>query len=333
MIAAVHRQRGFVLVLTLWLLAIITIGASYFAERVATSVESARKSQELTQALIDMSNTRAEILFRYCTTPLSVYGIGVTKESAITLDNRPYLGSGTDTVRLQDSRGLVSLTIVRPEMLLRLLGQLGISAEDRDTLLDTFNDYTDTDDNRRLNGAEAAEYRARGLPLPPNDWLVTPWQLQNIIGWREKAALWKDQRLPEIVSAAHVIGFNPNSAPREALAAMPGSSPEIADRVIQRRAVAPFVDLPQFISVAGQVGLDADSMLFFPADNIRLTQESDRIPWSLRYQISLTPQAEHSPWRIDYYIKTGLTSSVPNANKPDPLPARVALPTPADPAL
>lgn len=333
MIKSDRRQNGFVLAATLWILAIITIGASFFAERVAKSIETASKSQDITQALIDMSSTRAEVLFRFCTTPLSIYGIGVTKESAIALDNRPYSGSATDVLFLQDSRGLINVTNIRPEMLQRLLGQMGVAADKRDALLDTLNDYTDTDDNRRLNGAEAAEYRARGLPLPPNDWLLTPWQLQNIIGWGEQTVLWQNQRLPEIVTAAHAIGFNPNTAPREALAAMPGSSPEIADRIIQRRAIRPFVDLRELIGVVGPVGLDQDSMLFFPADNIRLTQTSDKIPWSLRFQISLTPQAENAPWRIDYYIKTGPTSSAQNANKPVPLPAYVALPTSPDPTF
>ena len=333
MTAPLPRQSGFVLVVTLWIIAIIAIGAAYFAERVAGSVATARQSQETTEAMVEMSNTRAEILFRLCTTPLSVYGLGVTPQSVIALDNRAYLGIGRDTLRLQDSRGLINLNILRPEMVLRLIGQMGVPAENRDALLDTLNDYTDTDNMRRLNGAEAAEYRALGLPLPPNDWLVTPWQLQNIIGWRDHAALWKDQRLPEIVTAAQVIGFNPNSAPREVLAAMPGSSLEIADRVIQRRAISPFVNLPQLLQVAGPVGLDPDSMLFFPADNIRLTQESDKIPWVLRHQITLTPQGDNAPWRVDYYIKTGPIPSPQNANKPVPLPARVALPAPADPAL
>jgi DNA uptake protein ComE-like DNA-binding protein len=327
------HQQGFVLVVTLWILAIITIGAGYFAERVAGSINLARQSREATEALLDIANTRAEILFRLGTTYFSIYGLGPMRDSAIVLDNRPYRGSGQGIVRLQDSRGLINVNFIQPEMLLRLLGQMGVPAEKRLAMLDTLNDYTDTDDLRRLNGAESVEYQAQGLPLPPNDWLVTPWQLQNIIGWREQAALWKDQRFPAIVTTARVGGFNPNTAPREVLAALPGSSPELADKLMQARALNPFYNDLQMNAVAGQAMLDPESLIFYSGDSIRLSFESDKIPWALRYQVTLTPFADHAPWRIDYYIKTGVTSPVQNADKPLPLPARIALPASADAAL
>lgn len=333
MIAAPLQQRGFVLVVTLWILAIITIGAAYFAERVARSVSLAQQSQQVAAVLLDMSSTRAEILFRLGTTQLSVHGLGTTRDNAISLDNRQYAGSGQDFVRLQDNRGLINVNFVELEMLRRLVGQLGVAAENRDAMLDTLNDYTDTDNLRRLNGAEAPEYRARDLPMPPNDWLITPWQLQNIIGWREETALWKGARLTEVVTTARVIGFNPNTAPREALAAMPGGSLEIADKVIGVRAQNLFTDASQLAQIAGQAQMSSDSLIFFPADNLRLIQESDKIPWTMHYQIVLTPLADLAPWRIDYYVKTGLTSRPQNANKPIPLPARNALPATPDQAL
>ena len=332
-ISSAPHQRGFVLVVTLWILAIITLGAAYFAERVSSSVMLARQSQQATEALVDMASTRAEILFRLGTDPLNSYGLGGTPQSAIALDNRPYRGNGQDIVRLQDSRGLVNVNFIQPEMLQRLLGQMGVAAEKRDAMLDTLNDYTDTDDRRRLNGAEAAEYRARGLLLPPNDWLVTPWQLQNIIGWREQENLWKDQRFLEAVTAARVIGFNPNTAPREALAALPGSSPEAADALINIRAQNPLTSVAQLGSLATSLRTFSDSLIFYPSENVRLTQESDKIPWALQYQISLTPLAADAPWRIDYFIKASSTSPAKNANNVLPLPARTAIPATTDAAL
>lgn len=327
------RQQGFVLVVTLWVLAIITIGAGYFAERVASSISLARQSSEATETLLNIASTRAEILFRLGTTRFSVFGLGPTPQEALALDNRPYQGTGQDIVRLQDSRGLINVNFIQPEMLLRLLGQMGIPAEKRDAMLDTLRDYTDTDNLRHLNGAEEAEYQTLGLPPPPNDWLASPYELQNIIGWREQASLWKDLKLSEIVTTARVSGFNPNTAPREVLTALPYSSPQLADKLIQTRALLPFYNDVQFNSVAGQMMLDSESLFFFPADNIRLTQEGDKIPWALHYQIALTPLADHAPWRIDYYIKTGVTSPAQNANKPLPLPARLTLPASADKAL
>lgn len=327
------QQQGFVLVVTLWVLAIMTIGASYFAERVTNAIALAQQSSESVQALLDMANTRAEIQFRLGTTRFSFYGLGSTPQTAIALDNRPYQGVGQDILRMQDSRGLINVNFIQADMLLRFLGRMGIPAEKQDAMLDTLRDYTDTDDLRHLNGAEEAEYAAQGLPAPANNWLASPSELKNILGWRDKSALWNDARLLESVTTARISGFNPNTAPRDVLAALPFSTPQIADKLIELRNLSPFYNTLQINALIGQAAIDPDSLIFFPADTLRITQESDKIPWALRYQITLTPFAERSPWRIDYYNKTGVTSPAQNANKPPPLPERLTFPASTNEAL
>jgi len=98
---AANAQRGFVLVATLWILAVITIAASYFAERVSRSIALAQQKQESTEQLVEFANTRAEVLYRLGTMRVSLYGLG--NPPAIALDDRPYRGSGDDIVRLQDN--------------------------------------------------------------------------------------------------------------------------------------------------------------------------------------------------------------------------------------
>src|ERR1019366_6193309 len=195
---AANAQRGFVLVATLWILAVITIAASYFAERVSRSIELARQKQETTDQLVEFANTRADILYRLGTIPITINGLG--SQPAIALDDRPYLGSGDDIVRLQDNRGLLNVNFLEQSMMARLLGQLGVPIEKRDAMIDTLLDYTDSDDLRRLNGAEKSEYAALGLPPPPNDWLASPYQLRNIIGWRDQPQLWENERLLQFVT-------------------------------------------------------------------------------------------------------------------------------------
>ena len=56
-------QRGFILVATLWLLAIITIAAGYFAERVSRAIHLAQQKQDVAEQLIEFANTRADILY------------------------------------------------------------------------------------------------------------------------------------------------------------------------------------------------------------------------------------------------------------------------------
>ena len=319
-----NNQHGFVLVATLWILAAITIGVSYFAERVDRSRVRAQQTQELAEALVDLANTHAEILFRLGTTGFSVWGLGGEPASAIRLDDRPYQGTGNDVVRLQDNRGLINLNFMDTDTLIRLLGQFGIPAEKQGPMLETLQDYIDTDDLRRLNGAEAREYALRNLPPPINDWLATPHQLQNIIGWRDQAALWKNQRLLQLVTTSRVIGFNPNTAPLEVLASLPGSSREIAGMLIKQRQDIPFVSVAQLGSLFANPLLDTEKLIFFPSESIRITQQSKQLPWMAQYSVTLTPTSNTAPWRVDYYAKNTTATPIEADKDIAPLPGLVS---------
>ena len=313
------RQRGFILAATLWILAIITIAAAYFAERVTRSLALAQQKQDTAEQLVAFANTRADILFRLGTTPFSFHGLG--GPPAIALDDRPYRGAGGDLVRLQDNRGLLNLNFPDPELMSRFLGQLGVPIEKRDAMIDTLRDYTDIDDLRRLNGAEAAEYAALNLPPPPNEWLASPYQLKNIIGWRDQPGLWENQRLLRLVTTSRISGFNPNTAPLEILASLPGSNREIATAIVKARNANPLVTIGQLPGLAAGARLDPEFFLFFPADSIGITQQHPKLPWAVQYCLTLTPQSENAPWRVEYYVKTALPYVVENEDKISSLPA------------
>jgi type II secretory pathway component PulK len=311
-------QRGFILVATLWILAVITIAAAYFAERVGRTIEQTRQKQETTEQLVEFSNTRADVLFRLGTTTISLFGLG--EQPGIGLDNRAYRGSGSDIVRLQDERGLLSVNFVDPNLLTRFLGELGVPAEKRGPMIDTLMDYTDADDLRRLNGAEAAEYAALGLPPPPNELLATPYQLKNIIGWRDQAGLWENQRLTSFITTSRVNGFNPNTAPVELLASLPGSNRDIADVMVKIRKDQPLRNIAQFVGGPQ----DSDSFLYFPGNSMRITHQSQKFRWAVQYSLTLMPTSEVAPWRIDYHVKTTVPYPTENVDKLQKLPAQTS---------
>ncbi len=311
-------QRGFVLVATLWILAIVTIAAAYFAERVSRSLEMARKKQETAEQLLEFSDTRADILFRMGTVPFSFHGLGASP--AIALDDRPYRGTGSDIVRLQDNLGLINVNFVQADLLSRFLALQGVPFEFRDAMIDTLRDYTDADSLRRLNGAEASEYSARGLPPPPNDLLHVPDQLRNIIGWRDRESLWEKPEFARALSTARVAGFNPNTAPREVLAALPGMSLEAATNLVKLREEKPFYGSNELTGYAAG-SIDIEFFAFFPTNSVRVTQQSRRVPWALQLSLTLTPRSETAPWRVDYEMRTPVSYAVENEDKIPKLPA------------
>lgn len=302
-----RKQHGFVLVLTLGILAIVAIAAGYFAERVARSIELAQQSRQNTRAVIDMAGTRADILYRIGTTSLTEYGLG-RGNTVIELDNRAYHGLGNTLLRLQDNRGLLNLNLADDDRLQRLLGLLGIPAERRGPMIDTLRDYTDADKLHRLNGAEDEEYLAQNLPLPANRNLITPWEARRIIGWRDAPQLWQTGRLAELTTTSLSLGLNPNTAPAEVLETLPGVTEGIAQLIIARRKLSPITDVSQLAEITVMPAQQFEDVIgIMPSNSIRITQATPGLPWAVQYSIMLTPNGKDAPWRTDYYsrVSTG----------------------------
>jgi len=296
-----RKQQGFVLVLTLWVLVIVTIAAGYFSERVASAVALAQQSRQNTQAVLDMSGTKAEILYRLGTTTLTEFGAG-RGQNSLKLNNRSYHGLGGTVIRLQDNRGLVNLNIVEDIRLQRLLSLLNVPMEQHAHLIATLRDYTDGDKLHLLNGAEEEEYLTQNLPAPPNSSLVTPWELRRIIGWRDLTQLWQTDQIVELTSTTAAFGINPNTAPSEVLQTLPGITKELAQAIIIRREMFPIINagqLAEMISIpVRQLG---DMIAVIPSDSIRITQFTQGFPGTIQYNITLTPNSNEAPWRTDYY--------------------------------
>jgi len=327
------NQRGFVLAATLWMLAILTVFAVYFAERIQRAREQTELAAARAAVSLELSNTRAEILFRIATTPFSVYGLGASAKDAIALDDRPYLGSGETLVRLQDNRGLLNLNLAEDVRLDRFLNVLGAPATSRAGLIDALRDYIDEDDLKHLNGAEAADYAAAGMPAPRNAKLVTPMEARTIYGWAAVPQLWQENLLPRLSSTSGSYSLNPNTASWQVLATMPGMSPEGAQAIIEARKLAPVINPEQILALTGiRISTDpfqADA-LAFPADSVRVTQQPKAMSWGWEYNVTLTPVSDTAPWRIDYSYRVELSSFDAARQSIQPFPARVA-PTASQP--
>jgi general secretion pathway protein K len=321
-----QSQRGFVLVLTLWVLVIVALAAAYFAERVTRSVELAQQSNLNTRAMIDMASTRAELLYRLGSTSITAYGLG-RDGATIYLDNRPYQGVGNTTLRLQDNRGLINLNAVEDQTLQRLLGVLGIPGDQRDHLIDTLRDFTDDDDLHRLNGAEKDEYLARNLPAPPNRKLVSPWETRAIIGWRDATQLWQNDRLTRLTTTGVASGVNPNTASAEVLTTIPGISDDIAQRIVAQRQRQTLTDLVQLADIIGiPTEPFEDTLRFWPSNAIRITQSAPGLPWALQFNVTLTPRATAEPWQIDYHHRVSDNEPLTQESNSPALPPRSTAP-------
>ena len=286
----------------MWVLAAIAIAALYFSERVQKSLQLAQARQSTNDGQIELSDARAELLFRLATTPMTPYGLGAPPTSS-ALDDRGY-AVGRTTARLQDGRGLFNLNSFSEEQMLRFLASLAVPAEQGAGLIDTLRDYIDGDDLRRLNGAELSQYKDRSLSPPRNAPLVLPNELRQIIGWRDLPLLWNDKsQLLELTNTDATTGINPNTAPWQVLTTLPSVTEAIAKAIIERRQIEPVTAawLDQMLGTQLDVGVGI--VWAFPSDTIRITQSTSGLPWGLRYNVRLTPRDAASPWAITYFYR------------------------------
>ena len=318
-----RRPHGFILVLTLWVLVIVAIAAGYFSDRVALSLDLAKQARQNTQALIDMAGTRAEVLYRLGTSNMTEEGLG-RGSTAVMLDNRPYRGVGGAIVQIQDSRGLLNLNLTDDGRLLKFLGLLGIPADQRINMIDTLHDYIAPDNRHRLNGAGVDDYRTLGLPPPANRDLLTPWEAQRIIGWRNLPQLWEKDRLVELTTTSRSMGINVNTAPAEVLATLPGVTEDVARSIIVRRNLAPFTHDGQISAITG-VPLNLPmgmGVIVIPSDTVRITQTIKDIPWAMQYVVKMTPNDRDAPWRTDYFTRVAVSLREDTGREVFELPAR-----------
>lgn len=338
-----HRrpQRGFVLVLTIWILAAIAIATAYFAERVQASLRAAVTRQDINRAELALSDGRAEILFRLATLPMTVGGLG-DPPNAIRLDGRVYVEAG-GTLELQDVAGLMGLNRFGDEAMSRLLTTIGVPQPRHASLIDALGDYTDADDLRRLNGAEAAQYAAAGLQSRPrNGPLTSPLELRDVLGWSREGILWTaGAGVLDFVAPEASGRLNPNTAPWQVLTSLPGVTRDVAAVFLARRELQS-IDAAWIDSTLGtQYDTLPSPIQSFPASAIRITQRVNGLPWAVRYNIELTPGGTLGPWKTTYYHRLELPTagggppSVPLGSAPPSadLPRNAMAPVDAPPKL
>lgn len=348
-------SRGFILALTLWIIALFGLGVAAINTWVSLAVDNARALKQRADAEVALSNTTNEIIYAMGTRPMTRRGLEVgtdlkrpaqrdmleamtvnfESEHYIAFDDRPYSmqSDANYAVRIQDGRGLINLNIATPQMLDRLLTIYGAPETLRNQLPDTLADWTDEDDLTRLAGAERDDYERRNRLPPSNVPLMTPLEAQNVLGWDEVPQLWEADQKSPLLTTCTVAGFNPNTAPETVLMTnLPGLTEPAAAQAIARREENPFEHARDFMDSAN-VTVPNEAFFFgVTPGNCVIVDFIDRTTGEdTRFSLSLNPFSTTQPWQVDYAYRIPSQYRRP-ADKVDP---KVAFPTPEtiDPGL
>jgi|GEM_PF-2524463 len=314
-----RAENGFVLVATLFAVALIALGAAYFANRVNELRNNAIETQRWAEAEREAFSIRETLLHAAAIYARDTAGLMVTTESFAT-DNRPYKVSATTTLRVQDERGLIGINIVDDKLLIKFFTTLGIPSSQHMQLLDGLRDYIDPDDLKHLNGAEKNDYIAAKRAPPTNDFLRTREQLMDVLSWekifaalnradndiaQQRAASPAESaqvagirdRFLSLFSTANHFGINLNSAPASVLSVLPGLNPARVNALIDQRRVRSFNHLGELTPFANGP-LDEELIGLIGADTWRVTIAKSDLPFLLECQLLITPGNKDRPTRL-----------------------------------
>lgn len=339
---------GFILPLTLWMIAILGLVASVINVWVGRTVADSRTLAQRVQMELVQSDVRNELVYMMARRPTSYRGLEIgprvgavsannfiglmsgALDSGRTLkmDGRPY--SATDDpniiLKIQDAYGLLNLNTMAPQNLRRMLTVLDIPDPQINALTDTLLDYIDDDDLTRQAGAERTQYERLNLPPPSNAFLATPYEAQRALGWDKLDLLWKNDAESPILTTCRTGSLNLNTAPATALmATIPGMTRGKAEQVIARRQEKPFRGAREVGAVADLLMADEPFLYGFVPGPCMLVDIIDkRSGQRARFSLTLDRLSQTKPWRVDYEIR------IPSEDRAalDQLSPESAFPTP-----
>ena len=321
-----RRHAGFVLVATLWILAMLTVAVGFFAQWTQRVVENVIQVQHDIGADKDLYSTRQTLMYLALTRWYSVAGVTLpeTDDKArweqytnedmwgygivpvgteIRLDDTVYQGLGTARFALQDEAGLLSLDAANPytspRIFERFFASLGIDPARRGPLLAKLADYEDVDDLTRLNGAESRHYKeAHELP-PTNRALRTPLETMRILEWPKQLSLWPEGRWEDLTKPFGTVYVNINTAPASVIQAVYDWPPALVKKIMRVRPLSSAQALRELgIPLDGKTGPPQ----IFPSGNLRLTLWGKEASSMQRFHVRLNHIASRMPWRIEYAV-------------------------------
>lgn len=172
-----RKQAGVALILVLWLLVLMVALVGGFAR--SARIE-ALEAHQLRSAVVARQAARAGI--EYAVLRMQYQDV----DRRWVPDGRmyPFAYAGAQMqIRIVDESGKVDLNGASPELLHRLLLALEVKEPQAQAIAAAIADFRDPDDLLTPGGAEAADYRAAGLPYgPKNKPFETVSELQRVLG-------------------------------------------------------------------------------------------------------------------------------------------------------
>ena len=221
------RVPGFVLVIVLWLIALLTIMAMGLAYTSRQSVRSMGGLVAGSQARYLAEGGVQLVLMNLLSRQAEDRLLG---DGEIVIMDLP---GGVVEIVVNDESGKIDINTASSELLARLFASFDLPQEEADALADAVVDYRDEDHLLGLNGAEDEQYFSAGLSWEAKDSAFTHVdELQQVYGM----PLWLFNAVVSHVTIySRSKGINPQVAPLSVLLALSDEPPTILESYIEQR--------------------------------------------------------------------------------------------------
>lgn len=210
--------------------------------------------------------------------------------------NLPFSMGNSVTIQIQDVRGLVNLNYINEQLLLNTLQELGVKKKELRVLVESLQDWIDSDDLKRLNGAEKSYYEYLNKVPPRNNILTSTQELKNVRG----SQALSDKTLDDYFTVLNQIGFNPMNSPEVVLKAFLGDV-RVAEQIMALRNSHQLTE-QKFKSLSG---IQSDEYISFATGSylkVQLSAARGGIVLKKAFDIRLKPASTSSPVIISNVI-------------------------------
>jgi general secretion pathway protein K len=170
------NSRGVALIMALWVITILTVVVLEFSFAMRTEVNITKNFKEELQlyaiAQGGVQRAIAELILKHdarvqqLRKTLKTEEVTPEKKEWVP-DGRPYVlpfDQGECELRIMSEAGKININTISEITLRKLIGNLGLDVEKRDTVVDSILDWRDPDDFLRVNGAENDYYQSLKEP-------------------------------------------------------------------------------------------------------------------------------------------------------------------------
>lgn len=223
-------NKGFALIVVLWVVTLLTIMASSFALTIQRETKIIGDLKEKAQA-----SALAEAGINYAISMLLNNNTEQGWKANSSLYEIKFSGKRI-RILIADESGKVSINKASKEQLQQLFSALAVENELADSLSDAILDWRDKNDLLRLNGAEKQQYEEAGLKYSPrNDVFKSAEEVQMVMGMTAKIYSQLEAMISVYIQNENI---NPTTATREMLLALPDANEDLVDEYLLERTEA-----------------------------------------------------------------------------------------------